>query len=171
MALPLIDTKGDGFKEKLITVRRSATVVKGGRKFRFSAWVAVGDGKGRLGIGRSKAKEVPVAIQKAMENARRNLVRIDLDGSTLHHPIKAKHGASKILMFPAAEGTGIIAGGAMRAIFEVLGIQNILAKSLGSTNPVNVIRATLKGLKQMSSPEQIAAKRGKTVAQVLGTEQ
>jgi small subunit ribosomal protein S5 len=168
MASVVVEQKGDGFQEKLIAVRRSATVVKGGRKFSFSAWTVVGDGKGRFGIGRSKAREVPVAIQKAMENARRNLVRIDLNGSTLYHPIEARHGASKVLMFPAAEGTGIIAGGSMRAIFEVLGLRNILAKSIGSTNPVNVVRAVLKGLKQMSSPEQVAAKRGKSVSEIVG---
>lgn len=168
MASIAVDQKGDGFQEKLIAVRRSATVVKGGRKFSFSAWTVVGDGKGRFGIGRSKAREVPVAIQRAMENARRNLIRIDLKGSTLHHPIRASHGASTVLMFPAKDGTGIIAGGSMRAIFEVLGIHNVLAKSLGSTNPVNVVRATVKGLKQMSSAEQVAAKRGKTVAEIVG---
>ncbi len=170
MASVAVDQKGDGFQEKLIAVRRSATVVKGGRKFSFSAWTVVGDGKGRFGIGRSKAREVPVAIQRAMENARRNLMRVDLKGTTLHHPIKARHGASTVLMFPAKDGTGIIAGGSMRAIFEVLGIRNVLAKSIGSTNPVNVIRATVKGLKQMSSAEQVAAKRGKTVAEILGND-
>lgn len=168
MASVIVEQKGDGFQEKLIAVRRSATVVKGGRKFSFSAWTVVGDGKGRFGIGRSKAREVPVAIQKAMENARRNLIRIDLNGTTLYHPIEARHGASKVLMFPAKPGTGIIAGGSMRAIFEVLGLHNILAKSIGSTNPVNVVRAVLKGLQQMSSPEQIAAKRGKTISEVVG---
>src|SRR5580692_9099483 len=124
MAKVELAEKGDGFKEKLVTVRRSATVVKGGRKFSFSAYVVVGDEKGRIGAGQGKAKEVPVAIQKAMENARRNLVRIDLNGATLYHPIEARHGASKVIMLPASEGTGIIAGSSMRAIFEVLGVHN-----------------------------------------------
>jgi small subunit ribosomal protein S5 len=162
-------TKGDGFQEKLITVRRSATVVTGGRKFSFSALTVVGDGKGRIGVGLGKAREVPVAIQKAMENARRNLIRVELNGSTLFHPIESRHGASKVLMRPAAEGTGIIAGTSMRAVFEVLGVHNVLAKCLGSTNPVNVVRATLNGLKAMTSPEQITQKRGKKVSEVLET--
>ena len=162
------DAKGDGFQEKLVAVRRSATVVTGGRKFSFSALVVVGDQKGRIGFGNGKAREVPVAIQKAMENARRNLMRIELNGTTLFHPIKSSHGASTVIMVPASEGTGIIAGGSMRAIFEVLGIHNVLAKCLGSTNPVNVVRATLKGLQQMCSPEQVAAKRGKQVSDITG---
>lgn len=162
------NVKSDGFQEKLIAVRRSATVVKGGRKFSFSALTVVGDGKGRIGIGTGKAREVPVAIQKAMENARRNLMRVELNGNTLFHPIEAQHGAAKIIMLPASEGTGIIAGSSMRAIFEVLGIQNILAKCIGSSNPINVVRATLKGLMSMSSPEQIAQKRGKKVSEIFG---
>ena len=162
-----LNTKSDGFQEKLVAVRRSATVVKGGRKFSFSALTVVGDGKGRIGIGRGKAREVPTAIQKAMENARRNLIRIDLNGSTLYHPVQARHGASKVVMMPAAEGTGIIAGGAMRAIFEVLGVHNVLAKCIGSTNPVNVVRAMLNGLTAMASPIKIAAKRGKKVSEIL----
>ena len=168
-SVPNVDSnaKGDGFQEKLVAVRRSATVVKGGRKFSFSALTVVGDGKGRIGIGRGKAREVPVAIQKAMESARRNLMRIDLNGSTLYHPVIAQHGASKVIMMPASEGTGIIAGGSMRAIFEVLGVHNVLAKCIGSTNPVNVVRATLKGLQDMSSPEQIAQKRGKKISEIL----
>ncbi|MBT4962583.1 MAG: 30S ribosomal protein S5 [Francisellaceae bacterium] len=158
--------KGDGFQEKLIAVARTAKVVKGGRIFGFSALTVVGDGKGRIGVGRGKAKEVPVAIQKAMEGARRNLVHIDLNGSTLFHPVKSSHGASKVVMLPASEGTGIIAGGAMRAVFEVLGVQNVLSKCLGSTNPSNVVHATLKGLQDMVSPESVAAKRGKTVEEI-----
>ncbi len=168
MANTDIDVKGDGFQEKLIVVRRSATVVKGGRKFSFSALTVVGDGKGRIGLGLGKAKEVSVAIQKGMENARRNLVRIDLNGTTLFHPVESRHGASKVVMLPAADGTGIIAGGSMRAIFEVLGIHNVLAKSIGSTNPINVVRATMKGLMGMSSPEQVAAKRSKSVSEIFG---
>lgn len=155
--------KTDGYTEKLVSVTRNAKVVKGGRIFGFSALVVVGDNNGRIGIGRGKAREVPAAIQKAMESARRNLVHIELDGTTLFHPVTASHGASKVVMLPASEGTGIIAGGAMRAIVELAGIQNVLAKCIGSTNPVNVVRATLKGLLSMNSPESIAAKRGKSV--------
>ena len=162
--------KSDGFQEKLVTVSRNAKVVKGGRIFGFSALTVVGDGNGRIGVGRGKAKEVPVAIQKAMESARRNLVRIELNGTTLFHPIKAQHGASKVIMLPASEGTGMIAGNAMRAVFEVLGIQNVLAKCIGSTNPVNVVYATIKGLKNMTSPDYVAAKRGKSIAQLFGRE-
>lgn len=159
--------KGDGFQEKLVTVRRTATVVSGGRKFGFYALVVVGDGNGRVGVGRGKAREVPVAIQKAMEGARRNLVRIDLNGTTLFHPVEARHGATKVIMRPAPEGTGIIACASMRAVFEVLGIHNVVAKCLGSTNPVNVVHATLKGLVSMISPEQIAYKRGKTLEEIM----
>lgn len=159
--------KGDGFEEKLVAVRRVAKVVRGGRIFGFSALTVVGDGKGRIGIGRGKAREVPVAIQKAMESARRNLVQVDLDNGTLFHPVKASHGATNVIMLPASEGTGIIAGGAMRAVFEVLGVQNVLAKCLGSTNPINVVLATLKGLQGMTSPEAVAAKRGKSVEEIM----
>ena len=164
-----LNAKGDGFQEKLVAVCRSSTTAKGGRTFSFSALTVVGDGKGRIGVGRSKAREVPVAIQKAMENARRNLVRIELNGSTLFHPIESRHGASKVIMLPASQGTGIIASSSMRAIFEVLGVHNVLAKCIGSSNPVNVVRATLNGLQKMSSPEQVAAKRGKNVSDVIGT--
>jgi small subunit ribosomal protein S5 len=160
--------KTDGYQEKLVSVTRNAKVVKGGRIFGFSALTVVGDGTGRIGIGRGKAREVPAAIQKAMESARRNLVHIDLNGNTLFHAVSARHGASKIVMLPASEGTGIIAGGAMRAILELAGVQNVLAKCIGSTNPVNVVRATLKGLLQMRSPEYIAQKRGKTVEEIMG---
>lgn len=155
-----LSKKGDGFKEKLVTVRRTACVTKKGRTFGFDALVVVGDENGRVGVGRGKAREVPVAIQKAMESARRNLVRIDLNGTTLYHPVEARHGATKVIMRPASEGTGIIAGASMRAVFEVLGVHNVLAKCLGSTNPLNVVRATLNGLTSMVSPEQIAHKRG-----------
>lgn len=158
----------EGLVEKLVNVNRVAKVVKGGRIFSFTALTVIGDGKGKIGFGRGKSKEVPVAIQKAMEQARRNMIQVDLkDGHTLQHPITARHGASKVYMQPASEGTGIIAGGAMRAVFEVLGIQNVLAKSIGSTNPINIVRATINGLKQMSSPEQMAAKRGKSVEEIL----
>jgi small subunit ribosomal protein S5 len=159
--------KGD-LQEKLVQVNRVAKVVKGGRIFGFTALTVVGDGKGRVGFGRGKAREVPVAIQKAMESARRNMISVDLDGNTLQYPIKASHGASKVYMQPASEGTGIIAGGAMRAVLELAGVQNVLAKCYGSTTPVNVVRATFNGLKQMKSPEDIAAKRGKTVEEITG---
>ena len=160
--------KTDGYQEKLVSVTRNAKVVKGGRIFGFSALTVVGDGNGRIGIGRGKAREVPAAIQKAMESARRNLVQIELNGNTLFHPVVASHGASKVVMLPASEGTGVIAGGAMRAIMEIAGIQNVLAKCIGSTNPVNVVRATLKGLLSMTSPEAIAQKRGKTIEYIKG---
>ena len=159
--------KTDGYQEKLVAVTRNAKVVKGGRIFGFAALVVVGDGKGKVGIGRGKAREVPAAIQKAMESARRNLVHIELNGTTLFHPIKASHGASKILMLPASEGTGLIAGGAMRAVLELAGVQNVLAKTIGSTNSVNVVRATLKGLISMTSPELVARKRGKTISEIF----
>lgn len=158
----------EGMVEKLVNVNRVAKVVKGGRIFGFTALTVVGDGNGKVGFGRGKAREVPVAIQKAMEQARRNMVQVELkDGHTLQHPVKSAHGASKVYMQPASEGTGIIAGGAMRAVFEVLGVHNVLAKSIGSTNPINVVRATIKGLASMASPEEMAAKRGKTVEEIL----
>ncbi|SFC47524.1 small subunit ribosomal protein S5 [Marinospirillum celere] len=160
-------TAGD-LQEKLVQVNRVAKVVKGGRIFGFTALTVVGDGKGRIGFGRGKAREVPVAIQKAMEQARRNMVNVQLDGTTLQYPVRAAHGASKVFMQPASEGTGIIAGGAMRAVLELAGVQNVLAKCYGSTNPVNVVRATVKGLAAMKAPEDIAAKRGKTVEEILG---
>lgn len=160
-------TKSDGYVEKLVDVIRTAKVVKGGRIFGFAATVVVGDGAGRIGFARGKAREVPNAIQKAMEKARKNMVYVDLNGETLHAEILSRHGASTVFMKPAYPGTGIIAGGAMRAIFEVLGVKNVLAKSIGSTNPMNVIRATLKGLTNMKSPEYIASKRGKPVAEIL----
>ena len=162
------DKNEEGMQEKLIQVNRVAKVVKGGRIFGFTALTAVGDGNGRIGFGRGKAREVPLAIQKAMEAARRNMITVSLDGHTLQYPIKAKHGASKVYMQPASDGTGVIAGGAMRAVFEMAGVHNVLAKCYGSTNPVNVVRATFNGLKAMNSPEEIAAKRGKTVEEILG---
>ncbi|MDH5257842.1 MAG: 30S ribosomal protein S5 [Gammaproteobacteria bacterium] len=158
----------DDLQEKLVAVNRVAKVVKGGRVFSFSALTVVGDGKGRVGFGSGKAREVPVAIQKAMEQARRNMVNVQLDGDTLQYPLLGDHGAAKVFMQPASEGTGIIAGGAMRAVFEVVGVHNVLAKCIGSNNPVNVVRATIKGLANMKSPEMIAAKRGKSVEEILG---
>ena len=157
----------EGLQEKLIQVNRVAKVVKGGRIFSFTALTAVGDGNGRVGFGRGKAREVPQAIQKAMEAARRNMVSVKLDGHTLQYPVRANHGASKVYMQPASEGTGVIAGGAMRSILELAGVQNVLAKCYGSTNPVNVVRATFKGLKNMRAPEEVAAKRGKTVEEII----
>ena len=158
----------EGYLEKLISVNRVAKVVKGGRIFGFSALVVVGDGAGRVGFGRGKAREVPVAIQKAMENARKNMNRVALNGSTLQYPLMGEHGAAKVYMQPASEGTGIIAGGAMRAVFEVLGVHNVLAKCIGTSNPINVVRATINGLKGMASPDQMATKRGKSVEQIRG---
>lgn len=154
--------------EKLVGVNRVAKVVKGGRQFGFTALTVVGDGNGRVGLGRGKAREVPAAIQKAMESGRRNLVQVPLKGSTLQYAIKARHGAATVYMQPASEGTGIIAGGPMRAVFEVLGVRDVLAKCIGSSNPINVVRATIKGLTKTADPEAIAAKRGKTVSEVLG---
>jgi small subunit ribosomal protein S5 len=159
----------DGLVERLVNVNRVAKVVKGGRVFGFTALTVVGDGKGKVGFGRGKAREVPIAIQKAMEQAKRNMVQVELkDGHTLQHPINARHGASKVYMQPASEGTGVIAGGAMRAVFDVVGVKNVLAKSVGSTNPINIVRATVNGLKQMHSPESVAEKRGKSVEDILG---
>ena len=158
----------EGLQEKLIQVNRVAKVVKGGRIFGFTALTAVGDGNGKVGFGRGKAREVPLAIQKAMESARRNMITVGLDGNTLQYPIWSRHGASKVYMQPASEGTGIIAGGAMRAILELAGVQNVLAKCYGSTNPVNVVQATYKGLRDMRSPDEVAAKRGKELGELAG---
>lgn len=166
MALTDSITGNEDLLEKLVAVNRVAKVVKGGRIFGFAALTVVGDGNGKVGFGRGKAREVPIAIQKAMEKARRNMVAVPLNGDTLHYPVTAEHGAAKVHMEPASEGTGIIAGGPMRAVFEVVGIHNILAKSIGSTNPINVVQATIKGLQGMSSPEYIAAKRGKSVEEI-----
>ncbi|AFL76031.1 30S ribosomal protein S5 [Thiocystis violascens] len=160
--------EGDDLLEKLVAVNRVAKVVKGGRQFGFAALTVVGDGKGRVGFGRGKAREVPIAIQKAMESARKNMIEVKLNGTTLQYPLQGEHGAAKVFMQPASDGTGIIAGGAMRAVFEVLGVQNVLAKCIGTNNPINVVRATVQGLRTMNDAETIAAKRGKTVEQILG---
>ena len=160
-------TPSDGLIEKLVGIRRVAKVVKGGRVFGFSALTVVGDGEGRVGFGQGKAREVPVAIQKAMDEARKNMQTVTLNGTTLQHPLTARHGAAKVYMQPASEGTGVIAGGAMRAVFDVVGVHNVLAKTIGSTNPLNVVRATIKGLTEMNNPEAVAAKRGKTVAEIM----
>ena len=154
-------------QEKLVQVNRVAKVVKGGRIFGFTALTVVGDGKGKVGFGRGKAREVPVAIQKAMEAARRNMINVELSDGTIQYPIRASHGASKIYMQPASDGTGVIAGGAMRAVLELAGVHNVLAKCYGSTNPVNVVRATFNGLRDMVSPDAVAAKRGKSVEEML----
>ncbi|KHL70327.1 MULTISPECIES: 30S ribosomal protein S5 [Pseudomonas] len=161
------EARDEGYIEKLVQVNRVAKTVKGGRIFTFTALTVVGDGKGRVGFGRGKSREVPAAIQKAMEAARRNMIQVDLNGTTLQYPLKSAHGASKVYMQPASEGTGVIAGGAMRAILEVAGVQNVLAKCYGSTNPVNVVQATFKGLKAMQAPASVAAKRGKSVEEIL----
>ncbi|MDI3325181.1 30S ribosomal protein S5 [Pontibacterium granulatum] len=162
------EQKDGDLQEKLVQVNRVAKVVKGGRIFGFTALTVVGDGNGRVGFGRGKAREVPVAIQKAMDQARRNMVQVELNGDTLQYPVKARHGASKVYMQPASQGTGVIAGGAMRSVLELAGVHNVLAKCYGSTNPVNVVRATIKGLAEMRSPEDVAAKRGKSVDEILG---
>lgn len=159
--------KSDGYQEKLVAVTRTAKVVKGGRVFGFAALVVIGDGKGRVGFGRGKAREVPIAIQKAMDQARKNMVYIPLAGNTIHHEIISSYGASKVFLKPASDGTGLIAGGAMRAVLEVVGIQNILAKSIGSTNPNNVVRATIQALTAVATPDYVSAKRGKTVKYIL----
>ncbi|CAM5192138.1 Small ribosomal subunit protein uS5 OS=Castellaniella defragrans OX=75697 GN=rpsE PE=3 SV=1 [Castellaniella defragrans] len=160
--------RDDGMREKMIAVNRVSKVVKGGRTMSFAALTVVGDGDGRIGMGKGKAREVPVAVQKAMEQARRGLMKVALKNGTLHHTVVGKHGASTVLISPAAEGTGVIAGGPMRAIFEVMGVRNVVAKSLGSSNPYNMVRATLNGLRACSTPAEIAAKRGKTVEEILG---
>ena len=163
MAKTKDNTQQSELFEKLVHVNRVAKVVKGGRIFSFTALTVVGDGNGRVGFGYGKAREVPAAIQKAMEKAKRDLSLIPLKGTTLHHPLKGSHTGSKVYMQPASDGTGIIAGGAMRAVLEVAGVQNVLAKAYGSTNPINVVRATVNALLNMKTPEQIASKRGLTV--------
>lgn len=158
---------GDGLVEKLVAVNRVSKTVKGGRQFTFTALTVVGDGAGKVGFGYGKAREVPVAIQKSMEYARKAMISVDLNNGTLWHPVKAGHGAARVFMQPASEGTGVIAGGAMRAVLEAVGVKNVLAKAVGSRNPINLVRATVKGLKAMHSPGQIAAKRGKSVEEIL----
>ena len=162
------DDRGDGLREKMVAVNRVTKVVKGGRVLGFAALAVVGDGDGGIGMGKGKAREVPVAVQKAMEEARRKMVKVSLKNGTLHHAVVGEHGAAKVFMQPASEGTGIIAGGPMRAVFEVMGVTNVLAKSFGSSNPYNVVRATLNGLTATSTPAEIAMKRGKSVEEILG---
>ena len=168
MAEPRNTQAGDDLMEKLVAVNRVAKVVKGGRQFGFTALTVVGDGNGKVGFGYGKAREVPLAIQKAMEKARANLTTVAITNGTLQYPLNARHGAAKVYMQPASEGTGVIAGGAMRAVFEAVGVHNVLAKCNGSRNPINLVRATISGLKNMKSPEDIAAKRGKTVEEITG---
>lgn len=158
----------EGLQEKMIQVRRVAKTVKGGRIMSFSALSVVGDGDGGIGIGKGKAREVPVAVQKSVESAKKSLVKIALRSGTLFHPIISTFGATKVVMLPASPGTGIIAGSAMRAVFEVMGVKDVLAKVYGSRNPYNVVRATVNALEQMASPATIAAKRGKTVEEIIG---
>jgi small subunit ribosomal protein S5 len=160
--------RDDGLREKMIQVNRVTKVVKGGRIMGFAALTVVGDGDGRVGMGKGKAREVPLAVQKAMDEARRNMVKVSLKNGSVHHNIRGEHGAAKVLLAPAAPGTGIIAGGPMRAVFEVMGVTDIVAKSLGSSNPYNMVRATFDALKKATTPAEIAAKRGLTVEQILG---
>jgi len=162
------EERGDGLREKMIAINRVTKVVKGGRVMGFAALVVVGDGDGRVGMGKGKAREVPISVQKAMDEARRKLVKINLKNGTLHHAVTGRHGSARVYMQPASDGTCIIAGGPMRAIFEVMGVTNVLAKIIGSTNPYNVVRATLNGLQAMNTPSDVAAKRGKTVEEIAG---
>ena len=162
------DDRGDGLREKMIGINRVTKVVKGGRILGFAALTVVGDGDGGIGMGKGKSREVPVAVQKAMEEARRKMSKVSLKNGTIQHAVIGQHGASRVLMQPAPNGTGIIAGGPMRAVFEVMGVTDVLAKCLGSTNPYNVVRATLDGLMKINTPAEIAAKRGKTVEEILG---
>ena len=162
------ETTSDGLIEKLVQVRRVASVEKGGRTFRFSALVVIGDGQGRVGVGSGSAREVPVAIQKASERARRHLKSVTLNGDPISYEVRKKVGATKVFMKPAGPGTGIIAGGPMRAVFEVIGVKNVLTKIVGSTNPINVVRATVAALLDIDSPRAIATKRGKTIKEIVG---
>ena len=161
------NASSDEFIEKLVAVNRVAKVVKGGRKFGFTALTVVGDGKGRVGFGYGKAGEVPVAIQKAMQQARKNMAMVSLKNATLHYAVHGRHGTTRVYMQPAADGTGLIAGGGMRAVFEAAGVRNVLAKSYGSRNPINVVRATMNALSSVQSPEEIAAKRGKRIEEIM----
>ena len=162
------DAPEDGLKEKMIAVNRVTKVVKGGRILGFAALTVVGDGDGRVGMGKGKSKEVPAAVQKAMEEARRNMVKVSLRSGTIHHTVQGHHGAASVMMTPAPKGTGIIAGGPMRAIFEVMGITDIVAKSHGSSNPYNMVRATLDALANCTTASEVAAKRGKSVEEIFG---
>lgn len=162
------EEQDDGIREKMIAVNRVTKVVKGGRILGFAALTVVGDGDGRIGMGKGKSREVPVSVQKAMDQARRAMVKVPLRNGTIFHAVEGHHGASRVMLHPAPEGTGVIAGGPMRAIFDVMGIRNIVAKSHGSSNPYNMVRATLDALSKLRSPSEIAAKRGKTVEELIG---
>jgi small subunit ribosomal protein S5 len=162
------EERDDGLREKMVSINRVTKVVKGGRILGFAALTVVGDGDGSIGMGKGKSREVPVAVQKAMDEARRKLKKVSLKNGTLHHTVIGKHGAASVLMQPAPAGTGIIAGGPMRAVFEVMGVTDIICKCIGSTNPYNVVRATLNGLLAVNTPAEIAAKRGKSVEEILG---
>ncbi|MBA4341194.1 MAG: 30S ribosomal protein S5 [Methylibium sp.] len=166
---PRAQTEGndDGLKEKMIAVNRVTKVVKGGRTLSFAALTVVGDGDGRIGMGKGKAKEVPVAVQKAMESARRNMIKVNLRNGSIHHNVVGEHGAAHVIMAPAPAGTGVIAGGPMRAVFEVMGVTDIVTKSHGSTNPYNMVRATLDALKRSTTAAEVAAKRGKSVEDIF----
>ena len=162
------EERDDGLREKMVAINRVTKVVKGGRILGFAALTVVGDGDGGIGMGKGKSREVPVAVQKAMDEARRKMVKVSLKNGTLHHAVVGKHGASSVLMQPAPSGTGIIAGGPMRAVFEVMGVTDVTCKCIGSANPYNVVRATLNGLLAVNTPAEIAAKRGKNVEEILG---
>lgn len=164
------EEQDDGIREKMIAVNRVTKVVKGGRILGFAALTVVGDGDGRIGMGKGKSREVPVSVQKAMDQARRAMEKVPLRNGTIFHAVEGHHGASRVMLHPAPEGTGVIAGGPMRAIFDVMGIRNIVAKSHGSSNPYNMVRATLDALSKLRSPSEIAAKRGKTVEELIGYE-
>ncbi|MBW7859998.1 MAG: 30S ribosomal protein S5 [Rhodocyclaceae bacterium] len=165
---PAVEEREDSLREKMVAINRVTKVVKGGRILGFAALTVVGDGDGAVGMGKGKSREVPVAVQKAMDEARRKLTKIPLKNGTLQHTVIGRHGASEVLMQPAPGGTGIIAGGPMRAVFEVMGVTDVICKCIGSTNPYNVVRATINGLLAINTPAEIAAKRGKTVEEILG---
>ena len=162
------EEQDDGIREKMIAVNRVTKVVKGGRILGFAALTVVGDGDGRIGMGKGKSRDLPVSVQKAMDQARRAMEKVPLRNGTIFHAVEGHHGASRVMLHPAPEGTGVIAGGPMRAIFDVMGIRNIVAKSHGSSNPYNMVRATLDALSKLRSPSEIAAKRGKTVEELIG---
>ena len=162
------DERDDGLKEKMVAINRVTKVLKGGRILGFAALTVVGDGDGAIGMGKGKSREVPVAVQKAMDEARRKLRKVSLKNGTLQHTVIGKHGAASVLMQPAPAGTGIIAGGPMRAVFEVMGVTDVICKCIGSANPYNVVRATINGLMAINTPAEIAAKRGKSVEDILG---